>query len=147
MLARTVLAVPVLTLGLGAAGWFVIGGPTAFGGPMPALREAWLPIYRVQSVLAAAVTFVFVRLLERVDRRRLMLLVLAAWLGELTVLLVGGRVIANELVPEVAGLFWLIATGGPIQPIAAVDRRAAPARGVAAAARAIARQPPTVTAR
>lgn len=47
-------------------------------------------------------------------------LILVSWIGEVVVLTLGGSILANELVPTVAWFYWLIGTGGPMQPIAAI---------------------------
>ena len=65
------------------------------------------------------------RLAELASFRQLALVVLAAWAGEWLVLLAGGRLFANELMPEFASFYWLIGTGGPIQPLAGAARRLA----------------------
>jgi hypothetical protein len=49
----------------------------------------------------------------------IVLLMFAAWIGELVLLTVFGTLVANELTPLVAWYYWLLATGGPLQPIAA----------------------------
>jgi hypothetical protein len=48
------------------------------------------------------------------------LMVLIASIGEGVVLTLGGTLLANELVPAVAWIYWLIGTGVVIQPVAAV---------------------------
>lgn len=117
------VAVPMLTLGLGATvalSWFVFGGSAAFRGPLPALRESWPAIYGFQAVLAAAGTLWFARLAAPLTAWRLVGLIVAAWAGEWLVLFAGGRLIAGELGPEFAWFYWLIGTGGPAQPVAAL---------------------------
>jgi hypothetical protein len=116
------VAATLLTLALGATvavSWLVVGGSVAFRGPIPALSEMWLPLYALQAVLAAMVGFAASRF---TGGRGLDVVVLvgAAWVGEYVVLFFGGRLFAGELVPDVAGFYWLIGTGGPVQPIAAV---------------------------
>jgi hypothetical protein len=122
-LAQPVVAVALLTLVLGmtvAASWLLFGGKAAFQGPDRVLRESWPAIYGFQSALAAISLFVFARRQARaIGARRLSLLVVGAWLGELLVLTAGGTLLANELDPEFAWFYWLIGTGGPIQPAAA----------------------------
>jgi hypothetical protein len=116
------IAVPFLTLGLGATvavSWFVFGGSAAFRGPLRVLEDSWPIIYGAEALLAAAGTFLFARMAEPLLRRQLVAYVVAGWVGEWLVLLVGGRLLSGELVEEASLFFWLIATGGPIQPVAA----------------------------
>jgi hypothetical protein len=116
-------SVGILTLALGltvAVSWFVVGGSAAYRGPIPVLRELWLPLFGLEALLAAGCGFGFVSWLRERSWRRLVGLVIAAWVGEFLVLLFGGTIFANELVPGVAWFYWLIGTGGPVQPIAAV---------------------------
>ena len=112
-----------LTLGLGttvALSWFVFGGSVAFRGPLPALADAWPLIYGSQAVLAFALGVVLGSV-TTLDRSSVVaVIVLAAWVGEWVVLLVAGPLFANELVPGVAWFYWLIGTGGPMQPLAAL---------------------------
>jgi hypothetical protein len=123
-LASPLGQIAMLTLGLGATvavSWLVVGGRLAAQGPMPTLETRSVPLFAFQSVLAAGVTALFVGLSGERAWRRIVGLVIGAWLGELVVLTVGGSVlVANELVPTVAWFYWLIGTGGPIQPIAAI---------------------------
>ena len=111
-----------VTLALGvtvAVSWFMFGGSIAFRGPIRALAPAWPLIYGSQAVLA----FVLGAVLSVTRLERLAVVaavVLAAWVGEWIVLLVGGTLFANELVPQVAWFYWLIGTGGPVQPLAAL---------------------------
>ena len=45
----------------------------------------------------------------------------AAWVGEGVVLtILGAPLVANELDPEIAWYYWLVATAGPLQPIAGI---------------------------
>jgi hypothetical protein len=122
-LRRPWIAVVVGTLGLGAtvvASWFLFGGSIAFRGPVRTLEESWPAIYASQAALAAGGTFLYQRLAGPLPLARLAPIVGAAWLGELVVLRFAGWLFANELTGEVAGFFWLIGTGGPIQPLAAL---------------------------
>jgi hypothetical protein len=116
------VAVPLLTLGLGAtvfASWFGFGGRAAFLGPERALGESWPMIYSAEAILAAAGTFMFARLAGPLLPTWLIAYVVAAWIGEWLVLLIGGRFFSGELVPEVSWYYWLIGTAGPVQPVAA----------------------------
>jgi hypothetical protein len=116
------VAAPLLTLGLGATvavSWFLFGGRAAFLGPERALQDSWRLIYGAEAILAAAGTFWFARMVAPLWPRRLVAYVVAAWIGEWLVLLFGGTLFAGELVPEVSWYYWLIGTGGPVQPVAA----------------------------
>jgi hypothetical protein len=129
------VAVPLLTLGLGATvavSWFVFGGSAAIRGPERALRDAWAMIYGAEAILAAASTFVFARMAGPLPPTWLIAYVVAAWIGELLVLLLGGRLFSGELVPEVSWYYWLIGTGGPAQPVAAAIGGLVALRGRAA---------------
>jgi hypothetical protein len=123
LLEPTWARVALLTLGLGmtvALSWFSVGGSAAYRGPMPILRELWLPLFGLESVLAAVGTYGLARWLGVDSLRTLVILVVAAWFGELVVLTVAGTIFANELGPTVAWFYWLIGTGGPVQPLAAI---------------------------
>lgn len=121
---RTVIALVQLTLVLGltvAVSWLAFGGRAAFGSPDRALRDSWPLIYGSQAVLAAIGLLIFARR-ERgeLGPRRLAGLIVSAWLGELLVLTLGGNLIANEIDPDTAWFYWLMGTGGPLQPLAAL---------------------------
>jgi hypothetical protein len=121
MTARWIGVAVALTLVLGATvalSWGLFGGSAAFRGPISVLRGSWPLIYGAQALMAAAIGAVLVQRLPRLPVRTLMAIVGAAWLGEGLGLLVGGTALANELVPGVAGFYWLIGTGGPLQPAA-----------------------------
>lgn len=122
---RFLLATFGLTLALDAtvvASWTAVGGSEVGTGPWHTFRTSGLVVYAVQVLLAAAVTFAFVRLAPRYQTpRRLLLLVGGAWIGELVVLLLVGSVLASEFKdPSVATSIWVLGTGGPVQPIAAL---------------------------
>lgn len=112
-----------LTLVLGltvAISWLAFGGRSAFNGPDRVLREAWPLIYGSQAVMAAIGLFIFARRESaELGIRRLTAVVVGAWLGELLALTFGGNLLANELDPDIAWFYWLMGTGGPIQPAAA----------------------------
>jgi hypothetical protein len=117
------VALALLTLALGmtvAVSWMVFGGTAAFRGPDRVLAESWPAIYGSQALLAALVGLVLARTRGDLGRWELAMLIAGAWLGELAVLTLGGTLLANELDPNVAWFFWLMGTGGPIQPAAAV---------------------------
>lgn len=113
----------ILTLALGstvAISWLIFSGTIAFRGPMRVLADRWLLIYGSQSILAALVGFTLAKTAPRTSIRRVGFLILVAWIGEVVVLTLGGSILANELAPTVAWFYWLIGTGGPMQPIAAI---------------------------
>jgi hypothetical protein len=120
---RTVVVLVQLTVVLGltvAVSWLAFGGRAAFNGPDRVLRESWPLIYGSQAVLAAVGLYIFARHESgELGIRRLAALVLGAWLGELLALTLGGNLLANELDPDIAWFYWLMGTGGPIQPVAA----------------------------
>jgi hypothetical protein len=123
VLQRPWVAVVLGTLGLGAtvgASWLLFGGSASFLGPIRALERWWPVIYASQAALAAFGTFAYQRLAGPVPVARLAPIVAAAWIGEFAVLYFAGTLFANELTGDIAGFFWLIGTGGPIQPLAAL---------------------------
>ena len=123
MTLRSVAMVVATTLGLGltvAVSWFLFGGTAAFRGPFVALRDSWPLIYGSQAVLAGVVGWLLVRSLRPATPGRAVSVIGAAWIGEWAALFVGGTLVANELTPGIAWFFWLLATGGPIQPLAAI---------------------------
>ncbi len=112
--------VALLTLALGtsvAVSWLVFGGRAAFGGPDRVLAQSWPAIYGSQAVLAALCGLWVARV--EPSRVWMLTLVIGAWLGELLALTLGGNLLANELDPPVARFYWWMATGGPLQPVAA----------------------------
>lgn len=121
---RALGLVALLTLLLGvsvAVAWGTVGGSTAFRGPLPALEERWPAIYALVAVFAAAIAAaVFGRFGRALSPRLGALIVGAAWIGQWLVLSVAGWAIANELTGDVSGTFWVLGTGGPIQPFAAI---------------------------
>jgi len=128
---RSLGVVAGTTLALGftvAISWFLFGGATAFRGPLAVLGESWPLIYGAQAALAAVVGWLLVGAVRALTPGRLTAVIAAAWVGEWAVLFVAGTVLANELTPNVAWFFWLIATGGPIQPLAAIAGAAVESR-------------------
>ena len=123
-LERRLLILVLLTLVLGttvAMSWLIVGGTRAFQGPDRVLSESWPTIYGSQALLAGLALFLFARRQAWALRpQTLVILVVGAWLGELLALTAGGQLLANELDPEVGWYYWLMGTGGPIQPAAAV---------------------------
>jgi hypothetical protein len=117
---RLVLLALGLTFVLGcttALAFYLVGGQVALNGPY-VVGYAWPIIYPLEATFVAAivggVAFLFARSL---DRGSVLLLALAAWIGEYFVLASG--VFADELNPVNSVFYWLLATGGPMQPIAA----------------------------
>lgn len=101
--------------------WTIVGGRIAWqGGLESVIRDAWLPLYGLQAAFAAGVVFAFVQRTRVRSVVRLLGLVVGAWLGQLVVLTVAGGLLANEIDPTNAWFFWFVATGGPVQPIAAI---------------------------
>jgi hypothetical protein len=116
------LRLAVLTLGLGAtvaATWFIVGGSAAYRGPLPVVRDLWLPLYGFEALLAAAGTYWFASRAGPIGVPRLIALVVAAWVGEWLVLLLGTALLLGNVGPEFASFYWLVGTGGPVQPVAA----------------------------
>ncbi|HEX6129708.1 MAG TPA: hypothetical protein VF071_11870 [Candidatus Limnocylindria bacterium] len=75
-------------------------------------------IYGSQALLAALVGVWVGRRAPGVSGMAALLL--AAWLGELAALTLFGNLLANEIDPEVAWVFWWMGTCGPLQPLAAL---------------------------
>ncbi|HVM31159.1 MAG TPA: hypothetical protein VM305_10385 [Candidatus Limnocylindrales bacterium] len=120
---RLIVLAAALTAFLGAsvaASFLVVGGPMALRGPV-ALQEAWAPIYGLIAVSAAVVGY----LLGRPVRRHLGyfefgVAVAGAWIGEYIVL--ASSFLDNDLNPFNAVHYWVFATAGPLQPLAALAR-------------------------
>jgi hypothetical protein len=110
----------VLTFALGTAtavAFFLVGSQLALNGTYVVTRS-WPSIYSLEALFVGAIMFVITRLLrDRLSSRRLLAMVLAAWLGQYLVLASG--LLADELNPMNALGYWLLATGGPLQPAAA----------------------------
>jgi hypothetical protein len=122
-LRRPWVAALIGTLGLGAtvgASWLLFGGSASFLGPVRVLEQSWPVIYASQAALAAGGTFVYQRLAGPLPMTRLALIVASAWMGEFAVLYFAGTLFAGELTADIAWFFWLVGTGGPIQPLAAL---------------------------
>lgn len=111
----------VLTFVLGtttALAFFVVGGRLALLGP-GVLWQSWPLIYGLVAVFSAAVLAVVGLVLRnRLTAKALGAVVLGAWFGQYLVLASG--VLADEFTPLNAIFYWLLATGGPIQPAAAI---------------------------
>jgi hypothetical protein len=78
-------------------------------------------MYGTQFLLVAALMFSLTRgPFRHASMRALAISVVAAWLGQGIVLIViGAPLVANELDPEIAWYYWLVATAGPLQPMVA----------------------------
>lgn len=116
--------VAVLTLGMGIAvtvSWFAFGRGDPLGlEPHHMLTLRRVTIYGSQFLAIGAFVFILVRTrLTAWSPVTLWAAVTSAWLLEGIVLTVIGPVVANELTPRVAWYYWLVATGGPLQPVAA----------------------------
>ena len=120
-----VLTVAILTLGMGLAvtvSWFAFGRVDSYSlDPAAMVTPSRLLVYGSQLLLVAAFLYWQARgRLRGASPALLAVLVTAAWLGEGVVLtIIGEPLVANELDPEIAWYFWLVATAGPLQPSAA----------------------------
>lgn len=126
---RHLATIAILTLGMGVAvavGWFV--SALVFGGlesyslaPVELVTPQRLLAYGTEFLIGGA--FVYWQAHSRlrgVASATLAVLVIAAWLGEgLVLIVIGEPIVANELDPEIAWYYWLVATAGPLQPAAA----------------------------
>lgn len=123
-MARTVVRIAWLTLALGATvvlSWVAARGPSVLNGPGPFLDTSWLVAWAVQAALAVMLGAVVGRSWGRqMTVAAVVGLGFAAWVGELLVAIVISPILAGELSPLNAPLVWLIATGGPLQPLAFV---------------------------
>jgi hypothetical protein len=85
------------------------------------LASSWAAIYGLQAILAAIAGALLVgRVGGRHSSVKLLAYCSGAWLGELLALTLFGGLLANEIHPDNGWFFWAEATGGPLQPIAAV---------------------------
>ena len=123
-------AIAILTLGMGCAvvvSWYAFVLPfgplkDTFGlDPVSMLRPARLGIYALQFMLVAAVGFTMARSwLSGLSMVALARSFALAWVLQGVVLtIIGEPLVANELDPNVAWYYWLVATAGPLQPAAA----------------------------
>jgi len=89
--------------------------------PGSMLRPSRLLVYAAQYLIIAVSVFWIVRRRMRTSASlSLAVAVVAAWIGEGIILTVfGGSLVANELDPEIAWYYWLVATAGPLQPAVA----------------------------
>lgn len=118
-------AVAVMTLGMGIAvtiSWFVFGRQDSLGlEPHDMLTQRRLGIYGSQFLLIGGFLYALTRTWFLAwSTVTLWASVTTAWLLEGVVLtVIGEPLVANELSPLVAWYFWLVATAGPLQPLAA----------------------------
>ena len=118
--------IAILTLGMGVAvtiSWFVFFRQLdSYSLDLPAMvHPVRLMVYATQFLLVGVLAFGLVRLrMRNVTPGQLAITVLAAWVGEGVVLtIIGAPLVANELDPEIAWYYWLVATAGPVQPAVA----------------------------
>ena len=123
-MGRTLPRIIGLSLALGASvvvAWLAVRGASVFRGPGPFLDSSWLLTWALQAGLAAAIGFGVGRWWgSGVSRSSLAIIVMAAWAGELVVVTVLAPFLAGELSRVHGPGLWLVATGGPIQPLAAL---------------------------
>ena len=120
------LTLAILTLGMGAAvtaSWFAFASRIqTFGLDLATVvSPSRLLVYGTQFLLIGAFVFWLAQgRLRHESALHVGLLVTAAWLGEgLVLTVIGEPIVANELDPSIAWYYWLVATGGPLQPAAA----------------------------
>jgi hypothetical protein len=113
-----------LTLALGASvfvAWSLALGRLAGTGLGTVLRDQPFVVLGLVALFAAAIgAGVGVVAARWWSPRTIVLVLVGAWIGELVVLIVAGLLLANEITPATAPWLWLLATGGPVQPAAAV---------------------------
>lgn len=119
--------VALLTLGMGLAvtiSWFAFAARVQVYdfAPETVFTPARLAVYGSQFLMVAAIGYVVARRRMRgLTTRALVVIVTAAWIGEgLVLTLIGEPLVANELNPTIAWWYWLVATAGPLQPMAGV---------------------------
>jgi hypothetical protein len=113
-------SIAVLTLLFGvvvATSWLPFGRRAFGGAPEAVLASAWPLVYGPLVLLTAGIGFGYAQR-RRPTWRRAAGVVIGAWLGELVVLSLAGGLLANEIGPLNAWFYWLLATGGPLQPAA-----------------------------
>ncbi len=119
----SVARVAALTLLLGGtvvASWVAVVGLGVFRGPGPFLHPSWWLTWAVQGLLAGGLLAAIEAVRPSRDARTLAAVVVMAWIGELLVLIPLTVILSDDLRPFHAPWVWLIATGGPIQPVAAL---------------------------
>ncbi|MET0773015.1 MAG: hypothetical protein ABWZ82_08015 [Candidatus Limnocylindrales bacterium] len=122
-MGRDMVRIIGLTLALGmtvVASWIAVLGASFLNGSGPFLDATWYVTWTVQAGLAGVVGIIVGRAWGRdTSAVALVALVSAAWVGELVVATVLGPFLSNDLDPIHGPFVWLVATGGPIQPVAA----------------------------
>jgi hypothetical protein len=113
--------VPVLAVLLGcctALSFLLVGGRLALAGPY-VLERMWHVIYPLEAAIVGVVMVIVGWMLRgRGGILSLVVIVLAAWIGELLIL--GSGLIDDDAAGLTAVPLWVLATGGPLQPIAAI---------------------------
>ena len=113
-----------LTLALGATvvvSWLAVRGMSVFTGPGPFLDTTWWVVWAIQVGLAGVVGLIVGRTWgRRSSAGRLAALLLAAWVGELLVVALLTPILSDDLRLFHASWVWLVATAGPLQPLAAI---------------------------
>lgn len=115
---RVLVLAVAYTFALGfslATAYYVMGGREALVGPH-VLNQSWPAIYALMAVFAATIAAPLRFAVPEVNGR-LVAVIIGAWFGEYLVLASG--ILADELNPANAVFYWIAATGGPIQPVAA----------------------------
>jgi hypothetical protein len=122
-MGRNLLRIVGLTLALGAtvvASWAAVRGSSVLNGPGPWLDPSWYLVWGLQAGLAGIVGFVVGRAWGReISAVGLAVLSSLAWIGELVVVALLTPVLSDDLRLFQAPWVWLVATGGPIQPLSA----------------------------
>jgi hypothetical protein len=122
-MGRDLMRITLLTLSIGATvvvSWMAVRGASVLNGPGPFLDTTWYVIWSIQAVLAGVVGLIAGRAWSRdASPGGLSTLVFAAWVGELLVATIIGPLLSNDLDLMHGPFVWLVATGGPIQPLAA----------------------------
>jgi hypothetical protein len=114
---RVALLAVVYTFVLGAslaAAFYLVGGRDALMGRQ-AFIESAPAIYGLTAMFAAVVSLPLGWIVP--VGGRLMLVIVGAWLGEYVVLAPG--VLDDDLNPAIAVIYWIGATGGPLQIVSA----------------------------
>jgi hypothetical protein len=123
-MGRTLVRIVSLTLALGGtvvASWLAVRGVSVFTGPGPFLDSSWWVVWAIQVGLAGIVGLIVGRNWGRESSAgRLAALLLAAWVGELLVVALLTPILSDDLRLFHAPWVWLVATAGPVQPLAAI---------------------------
>lgn len=100
--------------------WLLVGGREASqGGFLGVVRDDGVLLYGALALASGAIGYAIGRGPWRDRSSRSQFVVIAfAWLVEGAILVVFGRLLADELHPPVAAFAWLVATGAGLQPLA-----------------------------